>query len=56
MTKGMKVTARKSQCIGIIPTTWAYEGTIEKVNKKSIVVGFSRMTRTFGSKVEVRRI
>lgn len=49
------VKAYKSQCIGHMIESWTYEGTIVKVNKKSIVVNFSKITKKSGSKVEFER-
>lgn len=49
--EGMKVKAYTGSCIGIIIQASTWQGTIIKVNKKSIRVNLTEITCTYGKKV-----
>lgn len=50
--EGMKVKAYTGRCIGIIIEATTWQGTITKVNKKSIRVNLNEMTSTFGKQIK----
>ncbi len=47
---GMKVQGYSSSCIGILIQATRYNGTITKVNRKSIRVHITESVSTYGSK------
>ncbi len=47
---GMKVEGYRSSCIGLLIQATRYNGTITKVNRKSIRVHITESISTFGSK------